>query len=471
MDQNSNRRILIADDDDSMRFTIGQLLERDGHEYSEAKDGEETLKLYKSGSFDLVILDYNMPKLNGLEVLREIMQENPQALIIMITAWGDRGVAVEALKLGALDYFSKPFDNNEMLIVVKRALERRQMMDKIEDLSFQLNERYQFDKILGGSAEMRRVYAIIERVAVNDVTALICGESGTGKELVAQAIHHNSPRKDGPFIPINCAAIPDTLLEAELFGYEKGAFTGADSLRKGKFEIAEGGTLFLDEIGDMNLATQAKILRALQEKEYARVGGNRIINTDIRVVAATNKDLLKAMKDGEFREDLYYRLNVITIFMPPLRQRIADIPLLVEHFSKRASKSFNKEINGITDETLQAFSKYYWPGNVRELENIIQRAVVLAEGKEITMKDLPLEITQESRREYETAPNSPPEPGGQYAAPQKLADMTESSKEEIEREQILKALDSCKWKRGQASEMLGISRRSLLRKMKKYDLE
>ncbi|MBE7558395.1 sigma-54-dependent Fis family transcriptional regulator [bacterium] len=468
-------RVLIADDEESMRFYVGSLLARDGLAYREAADGEETLQLYRSEPFDLVILDYNMPKKNGLEVLSEIMATDPQASVIVITAWGDRSVAVEALSRGALDYFSKPFDNNEMRIVVKRALERRRLLLRVQDLSAQLSERYAHGRILGGSAEMRRIYEVIERVAGNDVTVLICGESGTGKELVARAIHHGSPRKDGPFVPVNCAAIPDTLLESELFGYEKGAFTGAESQRKGKFELAEGGTLFLDEIGDMNQPTQAKILRALQEKEFARVGGHRNIKTDIRVVAATNKDLAKAIEAGEFREDLYYRLNVVTIYLPPLRRRLADIPLLVEHFIKEACKSFNKDVRGVSAEVLDAFAQYRWPGNVRELENMIQRAVVLAGGPLITLKDLPLTIMRES-----VLPASTPEvesPRAPLAAPagdgriKNLQDLAEETRDQVERAEIGKALAATRWRRGAAAELLGISRRSLLRKMKKYGLE
>ncbi len=468
-------RVLIADDEESMRFYVANLLSRDGLACREACNGEETVRLFQSEPFDLVVLDYNMPKGNGLDVLSQIIAADPHAAVIMVTAWGDRSIAVEALSRGALDYFSKPFDNDEMRIVVKRALERRKLLQKVQDLSAQLSERYAHGQILGGSAEMRGVYEVVERVAANDVTVLICGESGTGKELVARALHFGSPRKDGPFVPVNCAAIPDTLLESELFGYEKGAFTGADSQRKGKFEMAEGGTLFLDEIGDMNLPTQAKILRALQEKEFARVGGSRTIKTDIRVVAATNKDLLKAMKDGDFREDLYYRLNVVTIFLPPLRRRVADIPLLAEHFMKQAAASFNKEMRGLSAEVLDAFAQYRWPGNVRELENMIQRAVVLAQGPVITLKDLPLEIMRESQLPAaEPSPQSTARPAPVEAedAPVKnLQDLTEQSRGEVERREIEKALASTRWRRGEAADLLGISRRSLLRKMKKYGLE
>lgn len=478
-------RILVVDDERPMRFFITELLHKEGYETEEACNGMEAVEKIESDDFDVVIIDHTMPVMTGIETIPRILTLRPEMIILMVTAHGSNDLAMDAVNLGALDYFTKPFDADEMRIVLKRALEVRRLRTEVRDLSRQLDDRYCFENIIGSSSVMREVFDIIERVASSDITCLIHGQSGTGKELVAKAVHARSPRKQKPFVALNCASIPEALLESELFGYEKGAFTGAANRRAGKFEQAQGGTLFLDEIGDMDLNLQSKILRALQEKELVRVGGAAPIQFDVRIVAATNKDLSKAVANGEFREDLFFRLNVVPIYMPPLHQRLGDIPLLVEHFLHMAGKKSPRQIRGVSEEVMDAFNRYHWPGNVRELENIIQRSVVLAKSDIITMADLPLEIRSERT---ETAPSgnngsapatvptngngsAPAVPEAESEDGVSLLNHTKNLQEQAEKDMILKALEANRWKRGVAAEALGISRRSLLRKMKKYEID
>ena len=467
-----NEKILIVDDEKHMRFFISETLQGEGYETDEAENGEEAVEKYRTGQFALVIMDITMPKMNGIEALQMIREINPNALVIMITAHDTRSTAVESIKEGAYDYFSKPFDIDEMRVVVRRAIERFQLQEKITTLQGELETKHEFCNIIGSSREMNNVFDIIKRVGNSDVTVLIHGESGTGKELIAKAIHYHSPVKDKPFIAINCAAIPENLLESELFGHEKGSFTGAVAQKRGKFEQAQGGTLFLDEIGDMSFNLQAKILRVLQEKEFERVGGRQIIESDCRIIAATNRDLAHAVKVNEFRMDLYYRLNVVPIILPPLRERKGDIPLLLEHFVKESNSQYSRNIKGFASEVMETLVSYTWPGNVRELENLVHRAVVLAKGDIIKMDDLPLEIhnnlTPSSVKPSLGTPTPTQEaPDEDFSS---LKEKKDKITEELEKNTIIQALEECKWRRGEAADKLGMSRRTLLRKMTKYGL-
>ncbi len=369
--------ILLVDDEDSVLYTLEAVLKREGYRTVKARSGGEGLALWRTHRPDLLVSDYNMPGMNGVELLRAVKQLDADALVIMMTAYGSEALAVEAMKEGAYDYLSKPFANDDLKQTIRRALERIQLGKENRELKLRLRERAPLEKIVGQSEPIRRVFELIEKVAPLDVTVLITGESGTGKELVASAIHGLSPRRDGPFIRVNCAALPETLIESELFGFEKGAFTGAVARRQGKFELADGGTIFLDEIGDMSLATQTKILRILQEREFERVGGHETIKVDTRVLAATNRDLAEGIRNGTFREDLFYRLNVVTIQLPPLRERRSDIPLLLDHFGALFRSKFGKTEHRFSEQFLSRLLQYPWPGNVREFQNLIERAIIL----------------------------------------------------------------------------------------------
>jgi len=457
-------RILIVDDEEHMRFLIREVLEKEDYEVIEADNGKKAVDLCKADDVDLVILDYKMPVMDGLKALKAILVDDPRMLVLMVTAHDTRELALEAIRSGAYDYFTKPFDVKEMRIVVRRALEKRSLEEQVTQLAEEVEEQLQNTQMIGDGPAMQPVYETIRKVAGSDVSVLISGESGTGKELVAKAIHYSSPRRDHPFLAINCAAIPDTLLESELFGHEKGSFTGADARKIGKFELAAGGTLFLDEIGDMNLSTQAKILRVLQEREFQRVGGTRTISTTARIISATNKNLVEAVKEGSFREDLYFRLNVIPIFVPALRERGEDLPLLVEHFIHVSNMRFDKNVQRLSSEVRSIFERYDWPGNIRQLENVLYRATILAGGDEIVAEDLPPEVLepQAPHVEVESVAASADAP---------LQSQTKQMTESMERQIILQALERCKWRRGVTAEQLGISRRSLLRKMKKYNIQ
>jgi len=369
--------ILIVDDEEAVLYTLETVLKREGYQIERAGSAREALDKLDARNFDLIISDLNMPGESGLELLDAVRKKDSESLLILITAFGSEAVAVDAMKRGAYDYLAKPFANDDLKITVRRALEKAALRHENMILRLQLHEREGLQAIIGSSEGMQRIYDLIERVAPNDVTVLITGESGTGKELVAQAIHSLSARKSVSFVRVNCAAIPETLIESELFGSEKGAFSGAISRRLGKFELADRGTIFLDEIGDMSLATQTKILRILQEKEFERLGGQHMVKVDTRVITATNRDLTKAIAEGAFREDLFYRLNVVNIQLPPLRDRLSDIPALVEHFSRKFTKKLKKENHPFSDAFLAKMMKYPWPGNVRELQNLVERIIIL----------------------------------------------------------------------------------------------
>ncbi len=455
-------RILVADDEDGIRFLLRELLTKEGYQVEEAKDGEEAVGKMRQNEFDLAILDIKMPKLDGIEVLKQLKKSNPNMIVLMITAYGTQRIAINAIREGAYDYFTKPFDVDELRVVIRRGLEKRRLLDQIHKLQDALSKEYQFDQIIGGSAEMQEVYCLIRKVIANDVTVLIQGESGTGKELVAQAVHYHSYRKNNPFVKVNCVAIPETLLESEMFGHEKGAFTGALGQKIGKFEQAEGGTLFLDEIGDMPLALQAKLLRVLQEREIERVGGTKTVKVDIRIITSTNINLLKAVEEKTFREDLYFRINVLPIYLPPLRQRRDDISLLVDHFINYYNAKLQKNIQGLSKEVMDLFLRYTWPGNIREMENLIQRAMILSASDLISVDCLPsgLKSLSEFGDDQELMED--------FSIP--LAKKLQAIADRIEKRLILAALTKASYKRQESADLLGISRKSLHNKMLKYNL-
>ncbi len=452
-------KILIVDDEEDLRFTLSELMNKEGYYVETAEDGLKALEKIKNKSFDVVILDMKMPRMDGIQTLLEIRKIDKESTVIMMTAFGSREIAYQSMDIGAYDYFTKPFDINEMRVVVRRALEKNLLQRELQALKQQERE---YENIIGTSERMKEVYRLISQVSKLDVTVLIIGESGTGKELVSHAIHINSYRQKKPFIKMNCVAIPEGLLESELFGHERGAFTGASERRLGKFEMAQGGTIFLDEIGDMTLPTQAKLLRVIQEREFERVGGNNVIKVDVRVVAATNKDLVKAVEEKSFREDLYFRLNVISIFLPPLRERRDDLPLLFEYFREKYNNKFGKNIQKISTPVLKFIQEYSWPGNVREFENFIQRAIALSPSDIIEEDAIPIEI----------------KPGTTIPSPSitlpsediNLSDHINHITAEAEKRIIIKALQSAGGNRSQAAKALGLSRKCLYDKLAKYNI-
>ena len=384
--------ILVADDDPGLRESLERALIRDGYRVVTATDGTAALERLQSGGIDLVLTDLKMPGLNGIELLRAAKAISPDVAVILLTAFGTVEEAVKAMKEGAYDFLTKPFRREQLLKLIDKALERRSLIAQNRDLRQQLEDLRAKGQLIGTSAAFRRVTTLVDQVADSSANVLVQGESGTGKELVARAIHERSARRAGPFITVNCAALPETLLESELFGYEKGAFTGAGGRKEGRFELADAGTLFLDEVGDLSLVTQPKILRVLQEGEFERLGSTKTLRVDVRIVAATNQDLVQMIREKRFREDLYYRLNVITITVPPLRERPEDISLLAHHFLRVYAAKNNRRLEGFTDEALQRLDGYSWPGNVRELENVIERSVVLARDHLLDARDLPEEV-------------------------------------------------------------------------------
>ncbi len=396
MKDDSKGTVLVVEDDRNQREIVTMILSKEGF-YVEAADcGRKAVDVLKNGNFDIVVTDLKLPDIDGTEVLREVRALGRPCHVIIVTAFGSIPSAVEATKLGAFYYLEKPLEKDQLLLVVNNAVNQVRLLKDNIMLKDQLRDRFHIDNIVGAHGAMEELYKIVKKVAPTNSTVLIHGESGTGKELFAKSIHFNSPRKNKPFFAINCAAIPETLLESELFGYEKGAFTGAVSRHIGLFEQANGSTLFLDEIGDLTQSTQAKLLRALQEKEVRRIGGNETIKLDVRIIAATNKKLEKEIEEGKFREDLYYRLNVIAFALPPLRDRVTDIPLLIEHFLKKFA-SAHQEKKAVSDDVLQCFMHYSWPGNVRQLESVLERSYIMCETGTITMEHVPAEVRQTSR--------------------------------------------------------------------------
>jgi two-component system NtrC family response regulator len=445
--------ILLIDDDDSLRRVMEFSLAESGYRVQTAASGEDGLRLFEKDSYDAVITDITMPGMNGMEVLAKIRHQDARLPVIIITAYGTIESAVEAMKQGAFDYITKPFNRDELRLTLDRALTMRRLEEENVELRDEVRGRYRFDSIVGNSEKIRQVLDMAGRVAASDATVFITGESGTGKELLAKGVHYNSFRANGPFVAVNCAAIPENLIESELFGHVKGSFTGAIKDKEGKFERADGGTLFLDEIGDLRIDLQAKILRVLQERSVDRVGGGAPIPVDVRVVAATNKDIERSVKEGSFREDLYYRLSVIPLIMPPLRERKDDIPLLVDHFVKKFNPS--RDVN-VTREALDVLTAYGWPGNVRELENAIERASVLKRGDTITPADLPDKLRKEQTSVENIILNLPDEG---------------ISLEDLEKKLIIRALERHKGNQTRAAEYLDITRPTLIYRMEKYGIK
>jgi two-component system response regulator AtoC len=453
------RRVLVVDDEESVCQMLHDLLEAEGYLVSVALHASKALEYLRGEEINAALVDIRMPDIDGLEFLTQVQGMGYPLPVILMTAYGTTDTAIQAMKLGAFDYVLKPFNIDELLLTVKKAVEVDRMTREVKALRRELAGKAPGEKIeelIGRSPAMQEVYKQIGRVADTDYTVLVLGETGTGKELVAGAIHRNSGRKEGPFIRINCAAIPENLLESELFGYEKGAFTGAANKKLGKFELAHGGTLFLDEISEVPLGMQVKLLRVLQEKEFERVGGTRTIKLDARVIAATNRDLVQMVREGSFREDLYYRLNVVTIQMPPLRDRKEDIGLLAAHFTKAAAAKLSKPVQGLSDEVIEAFKSYDWPGNVRELKNVCERAAVLTRGLLITRDELPATL-QPGFRENISA---------KWAAGQTLQEIMG----DVERNIILQSLKEHNYNRTKTALALGISRRTLYGKIKEHGL-
>jgi DNA-binding NtrC family response regulator len=453
-------RVLVIDDSQLTLQLIGEGLEQEGYWVDLASSAEEAFAKAKQTSFDVVITDLVMPKIDGMEVLSHFTKHYQQTIVIVLTGYATIETAVKAMKQGAFDYLSKPAKMDEILVVLKRAQELIALRTENVLLRSQLQDRYRFDNIIGQSQPMQNLYTMIQRVAKTDSTVLILGESGTGKELIANAIHFNGERRDKPFVPINCGAIPEELMESELFGHEKGAFTGAFKERRGRFELANGGTIFLDEIGEMSPKLQVKLLRVLQERKFERVGSSRSIEVDVRVIAATNKDLEQAVAAGKFREDLYYRLNVIPFHVPPLREREGDIPLLAHHFLRRHCQKKEIPPKTIDKAALEALQHYDWPGNVRELENVIERLVILTDGNEISFEDLPPRM----RAQESSCPHPFPEIGDAEIDLKKTL-------EDLESHLILEALKKAGGVKNKAAKYLGLNRTTLIEKMKKKRIE
>jgi len=393
-----NKKILIVDDEKIICEHLKKVLEREFYEVKICHNGFEALDRMQEESFAMAIVDIKMPGMDGIELLEKIKEKYDNTSVVIMTAHGSVETAVKAMKMGAIDYLSKPFEAEEIKLVIERVFEHQQLIDENLYLRNQITEKNKFGNIISKNYKMQHIFDLIASVAVTDATVLIYGETGTGKELVSRSIHYNSNRKDNKFITINCGALPDTLLESELFGHERGSFTGAIKQKIGKFELADKGTIFLDEIGNITPAMQVKLLRVLQEMEFDRVGGNKTIKVDVRIIAATNIDLKEAVARGEFREDLYYRINVVLINLPPLRERLEDIPLLALHFLEKHCEKTGKEIYAFSQDVLDSMMHYHWPGNIRELENIIERAVILERGKMISKIDLPVSARVEEKK-------------------------------------------------------------------------
>ena len=473
-------RILVADDELNLRRVLVALLRRDGHEVVQATDGAEAMEMLGQ-DIDVVITDLRMPKVDGMEVLRAATKSYPHVPVIMITAYGSVGQAVEAIKAGAFDYIEKPFEQEQIRAIVDKAVKQAIANQEAPRANlYPLGPDAPIGKgrygLVGDSPEMHAIFEVIAKVADTPSTVLITGESGTGKELVAKALHENSSRRGEPFIKINCAAIPKTLMESELFGYEKGAFTGATSSKPGRFELADSGTLFLDEIGEIPVEMQVKLLRAIQESEFERVGGLKTIKVDVRLITATNRDLEHEIQRGNFREDLYYRLNVVPLQIPPLRRRKGDIPPLVRHVIKKFNERLRKNVTGISDDALDALGAHPWPGNIRELENVLERTILFCKGEVIQRVDLPEELAVAPAGSNGAATGDAPDLDAPDAASAELSgdtslkDIVRAETSRVERELIVKALEETGGNVTQAAKLLKISRKSLQMKMKEFGL-
>jgi len=452
----TKRTILVVDDDHAHRIMLRTLLSGWGYLIHEADDGETAIAAVRNQPFDLILMDIRMLKVSGLEALVEIKAFNPAIPVMIMTAYASLETAVEAVKKGAYDYLQKPLDFDELRLKMERAMEHRQLKEENALLKESLGSRFDRRNLIGSSPVMVRLLDTVAQVAPSEATVLITGESGTGKEMIAGAIHFNSRRREGPFVKINCAAITETLLESELFGHEKGSFTGADRRKEGKFRQADGGTIFLDEVSEMSLAMQVKLLRVLQEREITRVGGDEAVKVDVRVVAATNRDLTEEIGAGRFREDLFYRLNVVTLLAPPLRERAEDIPTLAQHFLAHFAEKNHKPIKGFSPQAMDRLRHYPWPGNVRELMNAIERGVVLSRSDYMEERELSLVMT-----------TGPDDTSNDYSSP---GEKQPSSLDEVEKVAIIRTLGDAKGNKSEAARRLGVTRRTLHLKLKKYGL-
>jgi len=451
-------KLLVIDDEKPQREMLSGILERAGFEVVTAANGKEALERLEAGPFDLLLTDQRMPEMNGLELLETTRRIHPRLPVILMTAYGTVSTAVEAMKRGAADYLTKPFDRDELLLVVDKAIRQRRLEDEVVSLRGALQDRFRLENIIGMAPSMQEVFSLIERVAFADVPVLIGGETGTGKELVARAIHQKSARAKGPFVALNCAAIPETLLESEFFGHEKGAFTGAVRARPGMFEQADGGTLFLDEIGAMRVDLQPKLLRAIQERQVQRLGSTRTQSVDVRILAASREDLEEEIRRKNFREDLYYRLNVVPIHLPPLRDRSEDIPLLVQHFLDAGASKFGRPAPTLAPEALECLQVYPWPGNVRELQNCVERTMVLGRGDRVTLDDLPPNVRQVTEAAVDAVDGFELPPRGVHLP-------------DLECHLIRQALRRTRGALGPAARLLGISYKTLQYRIRKYRLE
>ena len=447
-------KILVVDDEQSHRTMLKAVLSKEGYEVFEADDGTSAVKAVESDTFDLILMDIRMTDMDGIEAITEIKKFSPSIPVIMMTAYASVKTAVEALKSGAYDYLTKPLDMDELKILIRKALDYYHLQKENIFLKERLADRFDFSQIIGRSRVMKELFETLSLIAPSDATVLIYGESGTGKEIVANAIHQNSARAQKPFIKVNCAALPETLLESELFGHERGAFTGAVARKAGRFQLADGGGLFLDEISDMSLTTQVKLLRVLQEREFEPLGSTKTIQVDIRLITATNKDLEEEVKTGRFREDLFYRLNVVPIYLPPLRKRKDDIPLLADHFFRIYREKTKSSVKGFLPKTMDMMVRYDWPGNVRELENVIERSVLLCRSEFISPEDLPPLVQGAENKEQSLV-----------SVPQGM------TLREVEKEVIIQTLSDTNGSRTQSARILGISRKTLQNKLKEYDIK
>ncbi len=463
-------KILVIDDDETIRDVLQLFLSKEGFEVTVAASAEEGLDILFSEAPDLLLVDMVMPGMGGMDILKVLKQKNINIPVIMITAFGTIESAVEAMKLGAYDYITKPLNLEALVITIKRAVDVSRLRKENLWLKRQLRQRYHFSGLIGDSPKMQKVYEMIEKIADTDSTVLITGESGTGKELVARTIHYSSSRAEGPFVPINCAAIPKDLLETELFGHEKGAFTGAFNTRIGRFELANNGTIFLDEISELAPSLQVKLLRVIQEREFERVGGVKTIKVNVRIIAATNQNLEKAVEEGRFREDLYYRLNVIPLPLPSLRERKEDIPLLINHFVKKFTKKLKRTPLNFPPEVMHCLMQYDWPGNVRELENLIERLMILVSGDKVSISDLPEKFHAFVNPETHYGTTSTFLYDSVEELPEEGVTLN-SIIENIEKKLILKALDKTGGNRSKAATLLGLNRTTLIEKMKKMGID
>jgi len=452
-------KILVVDDEKSLRDFLGIILKKEGYAVTTAGDGEEAGRLLRKEMFDLVLTDVKMPKVGGLEVLKMVKETSPDTIVLMITAFASTETAIEAMKEGAYDYLSKPFQIEEVKLIIRNALEKKRLRAENQLLKKKVRGASTLEDIIGRSAPMQNVLGVVKKVADTQSNVLILGESGTGKELIAQAIHSGSQRKDNPFVAVNCSALPEPLLESELFGHMKGSFTGAHQNKPGLFEVAHGGTIFLDEIGDTPPGIQAKLLRVLEEKEFRRIGGTQNIKVDVRIIAATNKDLEKAVAEGAFREDLYYRLDVIPIQLPPLRDRVEDIPLLVRHFLTIMNQGLNKKIRTVTPEAMKALQSHPWRGNVRELENVLERVVALTAGEAIELSDV-TDCLQKPVGSKDPAPATLPPEG--LDLDKVIGD--------LEKTYLLKALERTNWVKRDAAKLLQLNMRSFRYRLEKHGI-